>query len=709
MIPTLIVDLGPYIKPSITGESPPPPRACFGRDELIEKVVGLARSLSSIALIGVGGIGKTSVALTVLHDDRIKKRFGENRRFIRCDQFQPAIANFLDRFSKTVGAGIENPEDLTPLRPFLSSKEMFIILDNAESILDPQGADAQKIYAVVEELSQISNISLCITSRITTIPSDCKRLDVPTLSIDAARSAFYRIYDKDERPNVIDNILEQLDFHPLSVTLLATVAHQNSWDNDRLTREWEQRQTSVLKTEHNNSLAAAIELSLGSPMFRELGPSARELLGVVAFFPQGIDENNLDWLFPIVADRRNIVDRFCILSLASRSNGFIVMLAPLRDYLAPRDPRSSPLLCTIKDRYSSRLRLLGDLEPDQPGFAESQWITSEDVNVEHLLNVFASFVTDPDDIWDTCADFLMHLLWHKPRPTVLRPKIARLSDDHRSKPQCSYCLSRLLGLLGNYVEQKQLLTRTLELERGQGNDDRVARTLRHLAGANRLLRLYEEGTQQSKEALEIYKQLGDAEGQAKCWNCLAWLLFGDKRLDAAGEAASHAMSLSLDQGREFWVCNSHRLLGLIHRFKGEKGKAIQHFGAALEIASSFGWPNHLFWINYSLAELFRNEREFNDAQPHIERAKSHAVDDAYCLGRAMKMQARIWYRQGRLEEAKAEALRALKTFEMLGAESDVGGCGNLLRGIELVAASRRTSGESDRSCCCFLHLLTLSP
>ena len=37
---------------------PPPPRACFGRDEVIEMAIGFAESLGPVALIGAGGLGK---------------------------------------------------------------------------------------------------------------------------------------------------------------------------------------------------------------------------------------------------------------------------------------------------------------------------------------------------------------------------------------------------------------------------------------------------------------------------------------------------------------------------------------------------------------------------------------------------------------------------------------------------------------------------
>jgi len=688
----------PYLtfESSISGETPPPPpRAFFGRDELIERIVGLAGNLTPIALIGAGGIGKTSIALTVLHDNRIKQRFGDNRRFIRCDQFSPLPAHFLRRLSKVIGAGIENPEDLTPLRPLLSSKEMIIILDNAESILDPQGTGSQEIYAVVEELSQFSNICLCLTSRISTIPPHCDILDIPTLSVAAGHDTFYRICKHGEQSNLVDNILEQLDFHPLSITLLATVAQYNRWDANRLSREWERRRTGMLHTQHNKSLAATIELSLASPTFQELGPNARGLLGVIAFLPQGVKEDNFEWLFPTISDGINILDTFCILSLTYRSDGYITMLAPLRDHLRPKNPLSSPLLCMAKESYFARLSV--DLHPDNPGFREAQWITSEDGNVEHLLDVFTTIDANSAGVWDACAGFTRHLSWHKGRLVVLKPKIKGLPDDHRSKPKCLFELSRLFGSIGNHTECRKLLAHALKLQKERGDGRQIARTLGRLSDANRESGFHNKGVQQAKEGLEIFKQLGDTVGQAKCLHSLARVLYVTKQLDAAEEAVSCAIGLLPEKGEEFLTCRCHRILGDIYGSKGDREKATNHFGVALGIASSFNWHDELFSIHFRSARLSLSQNRFDDAQAHIESAKSYVVDDVYNLGCAALLQAYSWYLQHRIEEARSEALRAVDTFKKLGSPKGMETCITLLQCVGGETNSPVFSDESDDS------------
>ena len=564
---------------------------------------------------------------------------------------------------------------------------MLIILDNAESVLDPQGNEGREIYRVVEELSRFPKVCLLITSRISIIPPSCETLDIPTLPMEAARDTFYRIYMRGRRSDPVDSILRQLDFHPLSVTLLATVAHQNRWDDNRLAKEWEKRHTRVLETEHNESLGATVELSLNSPMFKRLGPDARDLLGVIAFFPQGANEGNLDWLFPTIPDVAAILDKFCILSLTYRSDGFITMLVPLRDHLRPKGPLSSPLFRAAVESYFTRLASKSD--PLAPGSKETEWIALEDTNVEHLLNVLTSIDPNSDGVWRACANFMNLLYWHKPRRTVLEPKIKALPDDHRLKPDCLLPLAWLFDSVGDYAEQKCLLEHALKLERERGNDNGVALTLTELCGANRLLDRSGEGIRQAKEALEIYTRIGDTANQGYPSIKLAWALYDDRQLDAAEDAAFHAIQLLPEKGQEFLVCKSHRILGNVYYSKGEREKAIHHFEMALGTASCFNWDGQIFWIHHSLAELFRSEDRFADAHTHIEQAKLHAnANGEYPLGRVVQLQAEVYYQQDKLEEATSEALRALEIYEKLGTLGDTDECRALLQLIEQTAKSR---------------------
>ena len=670
--------------------APAPPRACFGRDGLIEEIIDLAESFTPIALIGPGGIGKTSIALTALHHDRIKEQFGDYRRVIRCDQFPASRAHFLNRLSKVIGAGVNNPVDLTPLRPCLSSKDMILFLDNAESILDPRGTNAKELYAVVEQLGEFGNICLCLTSRISTIPRAFEVVEIPTLSIEASRDAFYRIYKTGGRSDQVDGILKQLDFHPLSITLLATVANRNKWNIYRLGSEWERRRTDLLHTEHDNSLATTIELSLDSPTFRDLGSDARDILGVIAFFPQGVDEDSLDWLFRTPSDRINTFDSFCSLSLTYRSDGFITMLAPLRDHLRPKDPTSSPILRTTKDNYFCRLS--AGVNPNDSTFEEARWIVLEDVNVEHLLDVFTSVDASSIDVWESCAYFMEHLCWHRKRLVVLGPKIEGLSDSHPLKPQCLFQLSQLFDSVGNRVESKRLLTRTLKIWRERGDEFQAAEILRFISDANRWLGLYEEGMQQTIEALGVYERLNHTRGQAYSWLQLARLLYGSKQLDAAEDAALRVIDLlSDDQKEKFSICSSHRLLGDICRSRGKIEKATDHYETALGIALSFGWNDQLFQNDYSLAELFFGENRLSEAHAYVQRAKSHVANDSYQLGQAMLLQAGFWYKESKFEEAKSEVLGAISAYEEIGVEKDLEACRTLLRDIERATSASTAS------------------
>ena len=679
----------------LPGESPPPaPRNIFGRNELIEEVVGLAENMEPIALIGAGGIGKTSIALTVLHCDRIKKQFGDSRWFIRCDQFNASRTNFLRRLSEVIGAGIDNPEGLAPLRSFLASKEMLIVLDNAESILDPQGTDAHEIQVMVEELCQFRNVCLCITSRIKTIPSDCKTLDVPTMSMEAARSTFYCIYDNKERPVLIDDILTQLDFHPLSVTLLAQVARRNGWSNDRLANEWGQRQTGALQKGQWKNFAATIELSLASPTFKALGPDARGILEVVAFFPQGVNENDFHRLFPTVSDGNHILDELCVLSLTYRSGGFVTMLAPIRDHLGLNDPSSSPLLLKTKEYYFTRMSVEIEVHI-QGSFDESRWITSEDANVEHLIDVFTTIDPNSHDAWEACANFMKHLHWHKQRKTVLGPKVETLPDSHPSKAVCLFELARVLQAIGSDMERKGLLYHALKLEKQRGDPVRIILTLGYLSEANQVLGFYEEGLPQVREALAIAEPLGIPGLTAGCLNMLAWLLYGNRQAEDAEKAATRALNLLPEEGHGFLACQSHRILGEISLSREKRDEAIRHFDNALRVATPLSLDTHMLWIHHSLALLFSREEKFEDAYTHVEKAERHAANSVHLTSHTVLLRAWILYCQSKFEEAKPGASHALEVFKELGATTGQEMSEALLRAIDQAMKGLPITGESN--------------
>jgi len=296
----------------------------------VNDILDLTDQVASTALFGSIGVGKSSVALSLLHHDRTKVKFGRNRHFMRCDDLTNSLGVFLERLSDAIG--ISRTTDIGQLRSHLeSSPPLILLLDGVDSILDPLAPEAEDIFATIEEFGCYQNVCLLTTSRMYPEISGFHRVEVPTLSGSDARDAFYGLCHLD-KSSVIDDLIARLDFHPLSIDLLASSVRENNWDESALLKAWDGGRAGGLGARYRQSLRDAVELSFRSPTIQNLGTAAREVLKAIAAFPCDVEECTLESTFPGITGIGVAVDVLCKFSLLYRHDGFVKMLSPFRLY-----------------------------------------------------------------------------------------------------------------------------------------------------------------------------------------------------------------------------------------------------------------------------------------------------------------------------------------------------------------------------------------
>ena len=296
----------------------------------MNEILDLTEQVASTALYGSIGVGKSFVALTILHDNRTEAIFGRNRHFTRCNSPPDSPEDFLGRLCDAVGVG--RMTDIGQLRSHLeSSPPCLLVLDGVDSVLDPLTPGAKEISTIIEELGSDQRVCLVTTSRIYPELQGFHRIEVQTLPEDGVRETFYTHCGLGRSP-AVDDLIAGLDFHPLSIDLLARSVRENSWDATMLMRAWEDDQKGALGKKHRQSLKDALELSLCSPTIKNLGTRAQDTLNAIAAFPLGVEEGRLVRIFPCITGVEATVDVLCRFSLIYRQDGFVKMLSPFRSY-----------------------------------------------------------------------------------------------------------------------------------------------------------------------------------------------------------------------------------------------------------------------------------------------------------------------------------------------------------------------------------------
>ncbi|KAJ7915966.1 P-loop containing nucleoside triphosphate hydrolase protein [Mycena leptocephala] len=274
---------------------PSEPKIFHGRNSEISDILHLfSQGTPRIAILGAGGMGKTSLARAIIHHTDITERYNQHRFFVACDSAATHV-----ELAALIGThvGLKPGKDLTcpVIQYFSSSSKSLLILDNLETLWEPVESRG-KIEEFLSLLTGVDHLALVITMRGAERPAKVAWTHpflpaLKPLEHDAARQAFIDIADSTHDPEQVDKVLSLTDNLPLAISLIAHLVDSEGCSH--VFSCWEEEKTSLISDGYNNrtsNLDFSISLSLASP---RLNPHSKDLLSLLSMLPDGLSDVEL--------------------------------------------------------------------------------------------------------------------------------------------------------------------------------------------------------------------------------------------------------------------------------------------------------------------------------------------------------------------------------------------------------------------------------
>ncbi|KAF8156218.1 P-loop containing nucleoside triphosphate hydrolase protein [Mycena galopus ATCC 62051] len=323
---------------------PSKPQIFHGREQELDHILKLTSQKSSrIAILGGGGMGKTSLARAVLHHPETSSNF-EHRFFVSAEAATTSI-----ELAALIGlhVGLNPSKDLTkPVVQYFSRKtSCLLILDNLETVWEPIQSRAE-VEEFLSLLTGLEHLALMITMRGAERPAKVQwthpfLLPLQPLSNDAARQTFIEIAGNSCTVEEIDQLLGFTTNMPLAVDLIAHLADYEGVSS--ILARWQTEKTSLLSVgfDQHSSFDASINLSLSSP---RITSHSKELLSLLSILPNGLSDMELVQGNLGIPNILSCKAALQATSLVHRdSNQRLVLLMPIREYIQQILPLPSPI------------------------------------------------------------------------------------------------------------------------------------------------------------------------------------------------------------------------------------------------------------------------------------------------------------------------------------------------------------------------------
>jgi predicted ATPase/class 3 adenylate cyclase len=600
----------------------------IGREREEEEVRGLLAQARLLTLTGPGGTGKTRLSLEVAAD--LLPEFADGVFFVALATV-PDAALVPSAIAHALGiqeAGERPVLDL--LKQHLEPKEMLLILDNFEQIVD-----AAPI--VSDLLTSAPRITVLVTSREVLHLSGEQEYPVPPLAlpdpehlpslealsqydavalfIQRARSVNPGFEVTNQNAPAVAEICSMLDGLPLAIELAA--ARSKLLSPEAMLKRLENR-LAVLTTSardlpaRQQTLRGAIDWSYDlleeseRAVFRRLAVFMRGSTVEATEVVVGTQELNLDVLDAV----GSLVDKSLLRQFEFDGEPRFQMLMTIREYALERLAASDEHGAVARRHAEFFRNLVRDAEPS---FTKDPEVL-ERVEREHdNIRVALRFLSESGDIQTALS--MAGELW------------------------------RFWHLHGHLTEGRMSLTELLGGPRAEERTQARGRALSGLAGLEYWQSDYGTARGHWEEARSIFHELGNVEGEG-------WAVYSLAYLAAIEEDDEAALELAEESVRLFEAA-------------GNRGNAVE--------AKSF--LTYLAWANddWEAAQRLSDEvlTDFRE------------LGDTFGVANALHSAARVLRQLGRYSEARQKWAEAIELFQQL---KDVSGQAMALGGLATVPA-----------------------
>ncbi|KAJ7755262.1 hypothetical protein B0H16DRAFT_1690378 [Mycena metata] len=444
---------GSYASSTSISMLPAEPKIFYGRESELADILNYFKETTPrIAILGAGGMGKTSLAQTVLHHEEIVVKYQGNRLFVACHTAASKV-----ELAGLIGThlGMKPGKDLTQavLHRISEGPPTFLILDNLETVWEPAHS-RKEVEEFLSLLADVASLALIfkITMRGAERPAKVQwtRPFLPPLeplAQDAARKIFIDIAEDRHSMAEIDQVLQLTDNMPLSISLLAHAVDVEGCTV--ILSRWQREHTSVISEgyDQRSNLEISISLSLASPRITST-PHSRELLSLLSILPDGLSDVELkqsNFAIEDILDCKRALVRTALAYTDDRKR--LKALVPIREYIAKFLPPADKIIRPLLSHFQELLQVYAVNVGKQSTALDVERLTSSYTNIPNILqNGLHPGHPDLADSISCISDFMLFSLVIGKQAIPLMDRVMALlphPGDHWAKASF---IVRLFGL-----------------------------------------------------------------------------------------------------------------------------------------------------------------------------------------------------------------------------------------------------------------------